>query len=118
MSDSKLKGHGKIKKLRTGAVVSALAVSIASLSHTVGAEEVAPKPVNVEAPKAEVVETTTPAVATKEEVATKEAEAKKADQAIVEAKQAVKDAKRATNAADSLVNEKTEAVKKAEDFAK
>ena len=118
MLDSKLKGHGKIKKLRTGAVVSALAVSIASLAHTVGAEEVAPKPVNVEAPKAEVVETTTPAVATKEEVATKEAEAKKADQAVVEAKQAVKDAKRATNEADSLVNEKTEAVKKAEDFAK
>ena len=118
MFDSKLKGHGKIKKLRTGAVVSALAVSIASLAHTVGAEEVAPKPVNVEAPKAEVVETTTPAVATKEEVATKEAEAKKADQAVVEAKQAVKDAKRATNEADSLVNEKTEAVKKAEDFAK
>ena len=118
MLDSKLKGQGKIKKLRTGAVVSALAVSIASLSHTVGAEEVAPKPVNVEAPKAEVVETTTPAVATKEEVATKEAEAKKADQKVVEAKQAVKDAKRATNEADSLVNEKTEAVKKAEDFAK
>ena len=118
MFDSKLKGHGKIKKLPTGAVVSALAVSIASLAHTVGAEEVAPKPVNVEAPKAEVVETTTPAVATKEEVATKEAEAKKADQAVVEAKQAVKDAKRAANEADSLVNEKTEAVKKAEDFAK
>lgn len=118
MFDSKLKGHGKIKKLPTGAVVSALAVSIASLSHTVGAEEVAPKPVNVEAPKAEVVETTTSAVATKEEVVTKEAEAKKADQDVVEAKQAVKDAKRATNEADSLVNEKTEAVKKAEDFAK
>lgn len=118
MLDSKLKGQGKIKKLRTGAVVSALAVSITSLAHTVGAEEVAPKPVNVEAPKAEVVETTAPAVATKEEVATKEAEAKKADQAVVEAKQAVKDAKRATNEADSLVNEKTEAVKKAEDFAK
>lgn len=93
-------------------------IAIASLAHTVGAEEVAPKPVNVEAPKAEVVETTAPAVATKEEVATKEAEAKKADQAVVEAKQAVKDAKRATNEADSLVNEKTEAVKKAEDFAK
>ena len=118
MFDSKLKGHGKIKKLPTGAVVSALAVSIASLSHTVGAEEVAPKPVNVEAPKAEVVETATPAVATKEEVATKEAEAKKADQEVAEATQAVKDAKRATNEADSLVNEKTEAVKKAEDFAK
>ena len=67
-------------------------IAIASLAHTVGAEEVAPKPVNVEAPKAEVVETTAPAVATKEEVA--------------------------TNEADSLVNEKTEAVKKAEDFAK
>lgn len=118
MFDSKLKCHGKIKKLPTGAVVSALAVSIASLSHTVGAEEVAPKPVNVEAPKAEVVETTTPAVATKEEVATKEAEAKKADQEVAEATQALKDAKRATNEADSLVNEKTEAVKKAEDFAK
>lgn len=118
MLDSKLKGHGKIKKLHTGAVVSALAVSIASLAHTVGAEEVAPKPVNVEAPKAEVVETTTPAVATKEEVATKEAEAKKADQEVAEATQALKDAKRATNEADSLVNEKTEAVKKAEDFAK
>jgi len=118
MFDSKLKGHGKIKKLRTGAVVSALAVSIASLAHTVGAEEVAPKPVNVEAPKAEVVETTASAVATKEEVATKEAEAKKADQGVAEATQAVKDAKRATNEADSLVNEKTEAVKKAEDFAK
>ena len=118
MLDSKLKGQGKIKKLRTGAVVSALAVSITSLSHTVGAEEVAPKPVNVEAQKAEVVETTAPAVATKEEVATKEAEAKKADQEVVEAKQAVKDAKRATNEADSLVNEKTEAVNRAEAFAK
>ena len=93
-------------------------IAIASLAHTVGAEEVAPKPVNVEAPKAKVVETTTPAVVTKEEVVTKEAEAKKADQAVVEAKQAVKDAKRATNEADSLVNEKTEAVKRAEDFAK
>ena len=98
--------------------IAMTAVAIASLAHTVGAEEVAPKPVNVEAPKAEVVETTTPAVATKEEVATKEAEAKKADQDVAEAKQAVKDAKRVTNEADSLVNEKTEAVKKAEDFAK
>ena len=101
--------------------IAMTAVAIASLAHTVGtvgAEEVATKPVNVEAPKAEVVGTTTPAVATKEEVATKEAEAKKADQAVVEAKQAVKDAKRATNEADSLVNEKTEAVKRAEDFAK
>lgn len=98
--------------------MTAAAAATVSLFNTVGAEEVAPKPVNVEAPKAEVVETTTPAVATKEEVATKEAEAKKADQAIVEAKQAVKDAKRATNEADSLVNEKTEAVKRAEDFAK
>lgn len=94
------------------------AIAAASLSHTVGAEEVAPKPVNMEAPKVEVVETTTPAVATKEEVATKEAEAKKVDQEVVEAKQVVKDAKRATNEADSLVNEKTDAVKKAEDFAK
>lgn len=98
--------------------MTAVAATTVSLFNTVGAEEVAPKPVNVEAPKAEVVETTTPAVATKEEVATKEAEAKKADQEVVEAKQAVKDAKRATNEADSLVNEKTEAVKKAEDFAK
>lgn len=98
--------------------IAMTAVTIASLAHTVGAEEVAPKPVNVEAPKAEVVETTTPAVVTKEEVATKEAEAKKADQAVVEAKQAVKDAKRATNEADSLVNEKADAVKRAEDFAK
>ena len=98
--------------------MTAAAAATVSLFNTVGAEEVAPKPVNVEAPKAEVVETTTPAVATKEEVATKEAEAKKADQAVVEAKQAVKDAKRATNEADSLVNEKTEAVKRAEDFAK
>ena len=98
--------------------MTAVAAATVSLFNTVGAEEVAPKPVNVEAPKAEVVETTTPAVATKEEVATKEAEAKKADQAVVEAKQAVKDAKRATNEADSLVNEKTEAVKRAEDFAK
>ena len=99
-------------------VMTAAAAATVSLFNTVGAEEVAPKPVNVEAPKAEVVETTTSAVATKEEVATKEAEAKKADQAVVEAKQAVKDAKRATNEADSLVNEKTEAVKRAEDFAK
>ena len=98
--------------------IAMTAVAIASLAHTVGAEEIAPKPVNVEAPKAEVVETATSAVATKEEVATKEAEAKKADQEVAEATQAVKDAKRATNEADSLVNEKTEAVKKAEDFAK
>lgn len=98
--------------------MTAAAAATVSLFNTVGAEEVAPKPVNVEAPKAEVVETTAPAVATKEEVATKEAEAKKADQEVAEATQAVKDAKRATNEADSLVNEKTEAVKKAEDFAK
>ncbi|BCJ10129.1 hypothetical protein SMNM65_05610 [Streptococcus mitis] len=98
--------------------MTAATVATVSLFNTVGAEEVAPKPVNVEAPKAEVVETTTPAVATKEEVATKEAEAKKADQEVAEATQVVKDAKRATNEADSLVNEKTEAVKKAEDFAK
>ena len=98
--------------------MTAATVATVSLFNTVGAEEVAPKPVNVEAPKAEVVETTTPAVATKEEVATKEAEAKKADQEVAEATQALKDAKRATNEADSLVNEKTEAVKRAEDFAK
>ena len=97
--------------MKKSTIAMTAAISAASLAHTVGAEEVAPKPVNVEAPKAEVVETTTPAVATKEEVATKEAEAKKADQEVVEAKQAVKDAKRATNEADSLVNEKTEAVK-------
>ena len=104
--------------MKKSTIVMTAAIAAASLAHTVGAEEVASKPVNVEAPKAEVVETTIPAVATKEEVATKEAEAKKADQEVVEAKQAVKDAKRATNEADSLVNEKTEAVKRAEDFAK
>ena len=104
--------------MKKSTIAMTAAIAAASLAHTVGAEEVAPKPVNVEALKAEVVETTTPAVATKEEVATKEAEAKKADQEVVEAKQAVKDAKRATKEADSLVNEKTEAVKKAEDFAK
>ena len=98
--------------------MTAAAAATVSLFNTVGAKEVAPKPVNVGAPKAEVVETTAPAVVTKEEVATKEAEAKKADQAVVEAKQAVKNAKRATNEADSLVNEKTESVKRAEDFAK
>ena len=104
--------------MKKSTIVMTAAIAAASLSHTVGAEEVAPKPVNMEAPKVEVVETTTPAVATKEEVATKEAEAKKVDQEVVEAKQVVKDAKRATNEADSLVNEKTDAVKKAEDFAK
>ena len=104
--------------MKKSTIAMTAAIAAASLAHTVGAEEVAPKPVNVEAPKAEVVETTTPAVVTKEEVATKEAEAKKTDQAVVEAKQTVKDAKRATNEADSLVNEKTEAVKRAEDFAK
>ena len=104
--------------MKKSTIVMTAAIAAASLAHTVGAEEVAPKPVNVEAQKAEVVETTAPAVATKEEVATKEAEAKKADQEVAEATQALKDAKRATNEADSLVNEKTEAVKKAEDFAK
>lgn len=111
----------KEEKNMKNSTIAMTAVAIASLAHTVGtvgAEEVTPKPVNVEAPKAEVVETATPSVATKEEVATKEAEAKKADQEVVEAKQAVKNAKRATNEVDSLVNEKTEAVKRAEDFAK
>ena len=85
---SKTQGHGTIKKLRTGAVISTLAISALGVSTTVSASETE---VAVNEPATRVVakDEVKPKVPTQQDVDTAKAESDKANQDVAKQKEVV-----------------------------
>ena len=88
MMESNTQGHGTIKKLRTGAVISTLAISALGVSTTVSASE---KEVAVNEPATRVVakDEVKPKVSSQQDVDTAKAESDKANQDVAKQKEVV-----------------------------
>ena len=88
MMESNTQGHGTIKKLRTGAVISTLAISALGVSTTVSASE---KEVAVNEPATRVVakDEVKPKVSSQQDVDTAKAESDKASQDVSKQKDVV-----------------------------
>ncbi|HFH9357862.1 TPA: SEC10/PgrA surface exclusion domain-containing protein [Streptococcus agalactiae] len=126
MSNSKTHGHGTIKKLRTGAVVSVLALSsVYGVSTTVSADEVGATTNNsiiktVEKPdgtatKTESAKTDAPvAKVTEHQVAEAKTQADTANQAVEAQQGVVNKAETAVSDADKVVNDTTNQIKEVE----
>ena len=101
MMESNTQGHGTIKKLRTGAVVSTLALSALGISTTVSASETE---VAVNEPATRVVakDEVKPKVPTQQDVDTAKAESDKANQDVAKQKEVV-----STTEANIATTEKT-----------
>lgn len=118
MSNFKTSGHGTIKKLRTGAVVSVLALSsVYGVSTTVSADEVGTTTNNsitktVENPNAK---TDAPvAKVTEQQVAEAKTQADTANQAVEAQQGVVTQADTAVTGADQVVNDTTNQIKEVE----
>lgn len=118
MSNFKTSGHGTIKKLRTGAVVSVLALSsVYGVSTTVSADEVGATTNNsiiktVENPDAK---TDAPvAKVTEQQVAEAKTQADTANQAVEAQQGVVNKAETAVSDADKVVNDTTNQIKEVE----
>lgn len=118
MSNFKTSGHGTIKKLRTGAVVSVLALSaVYGVSTTVSADEVGTSTNNsiiktVENPDAK---TDAPvAKVTEQQVAEAKTQADTANQAVEAQQGVVNKAETAVSDADKVVNDTTNQIKEVE----
>ena len=85
---SNTKGHGTIKKLRTGAVISTLAISALGVSTTVSASETEVA-VNEPATKVVAKDEVKPKVPTQQDVDTAKAESDKANQDVAKQKEVV-----------------------------
>ncbi|HGD6221340.1 TPA: SEC10/PgrA surface exclusion domain-containing protein [Streptococcus agalactiae] len=126
MSNFKTSGHGTIKKLRTGAVVSVLALSsVYGVSTTVSADEVGTTTNNsiiktVEksdgtATKTESAKTDAPvAKVTEQQVAEAKTQADTANQAVEAQQGVVNKAETAVSDADKVVNDTTNQIKEVE----
>lgn len=126
MSNFKTSGHGTIKKLRTGAVVSVLALSsVYGVSTTVSADEVGATTNNsiiktVEKPdgtatKTESAKTDAPvANVTEHQVAEAKTQADTANQAVEAQQEVVIQADTAVRGADQVVNDTTNQIKEVE----
>ncbi|WP_342976527.1 SEC10/PgrA surface exclusion domain-containing protein [Streptococcus constellatus] len=126
MSNFKTSGHGTIKKLRTGAVVSVLALSsVYGVSTTVSADEVGATTNNsiiktVEKPdgtatKTESAKTDAPvAKVTEQQVAEAKTQADTANQAVEAQQGVVNKAETAVSDADKVVNDTTNQIKEVE----
>lgn len=126
MSNFKTSGHGTIKKLRTGAVVSVLALSsVYGVSTTVSADEVGATTNNsiiktVEKPdgtatKTESAKTDAPvAKVTEHQVAEAKTQADTANQAVEAQQGVVNKAETAVSDADKVVNDTTNQIKEVE----
>ncbi|HGI5206663.1 TPA: SEC10/PgrA surface exclusion domain-containing protein [Streptococcus agalactiae] len=126
MSNFKTSGHGTIKKLRTGAVVSVLALSsVYGVSTTVSADEVGATTNNsiiktVEKPdgtatKTESAKTDAPvAKVTEQQVTEAKSQADTANQAVESQQGVVTQADTAVKGADKVVNDTTNQIKEVE----
>lgn len=126
MSNSKTHGHGTIKKLRTGAVVSVLALSsVYGVSTTVSADEVGAttnssisntvEKSDGTATKTESAKTDAPvAKVTEQQVAEAKTQADTANQAVEAQQGVVNKAETAVSDADKVVNDTTNQIKEVE----
>ncbi|HEO0737737.1 TPA: SEC10/PgrA surface exclusion domain-containing protein [Streptococcus agalactiae] len=119
MSNFKTSGHGTIKKLRTGAVVSVLALSACGVSTTVSADEVGATTnnsviKNVEAPKDTTQTGTVTTKVTEQQVAEAKTQANTANQAVEAQQGVVTQADTAVKGADKVVNDTTNQIKEVE----
>lgn len=108
MFKNEVKGHGTIKKLRTGAVVSVLALSVAGVGATVSADEVSPQYTGADVAGVTAVENPdyvapTETKVTDEQVSTAKADANKANQAVTAQEGVVGHAEQAVATNDATV---------------
>lgn len=106
------KGHGTIKKLRTGAVISTLAISAFGVSTTVSANETE---VAVNEPATRVVakDEVVPKVPTQQDVDTAKAESDKANQDVAKQKEVVSTTETKIADAEKTITETTKKVEEA-----
>ena len=112
MLESKTQGHGTIKKLRTGAVISTLAISALGVSTTVSASETE---VAVNEPATRVVakEQVKPKVPTQQDVDTAKAESEKANQDVAKQKEVVASTEANIATAEKTIADTTKKVEEA-----
>ena len=122
MLESNTQGHGTIKKLRTGAVVSTLALTAFGVSTTVSASETevavnepATKVVAVKEPaiKTAVKDEVVPKVPTQQDVDTAKAESEKANQDVAKQKEVVASTEANIANAEKNIAETTKKVEEA-----
>ncbi|MGV3161788.1 SEC10/PgrA surface exclusion domain-containing protein [Streptococcus hyovaginalis] len=107
MFKNEVKGHGTIKKLRTGAVVSVLALGVAGVGGVVSADEVGASGVTsvAEAPSTDGVVTPVVETVTAEQVATAKVVATEANQAVTAQEGVVASAEQAVTANDASISD-------------
>ncbi|HEO3906785.1 TPA: SEC10/PgrA surface exclusion domain-containing protein [Streptococcus agalactiae] len=111
--ESNTQGHGTIKKLRTGAVISTLAISALGVSTTVSANETEVA-VNEPATKVIAKDEVKPKVPSQQDVDKAKAESDKANQAVEAQQGVVTQADTAVKSADKVVNDTTNQIKEVE----
>ena len=109
---SKTQGHGTIKKLRTGAVVSTLAISALGVSTGVSASETEIA-VNEPATKVVAKDEAKPKVPTQQDVDKAKAESEKANQDVVKQKEVVASTEANITTAEKTIAETTKRVEEA-----
>ena len=111
--ESNTQGHGTIKKLRTGAVISTLAISALGVSATVSANETE---VAVNEPATRVVakDEVVPKVPTQEDVDTAKAESDKANQDVAKQKEVIASTEANIANSEKAIAETTKKVEEAE----
>ena len=112
MMESNTQGHGTIKKLRTGAVISTLAISALGVSTSVSASETE---VAVNEPATRVVakDEVKPKVPTQQDVDTAKAESDKANQDVAKQKEVVASTKAKIATAEKTIADTTKKVEEA-----
>lgn len=107
MLKNEVKGHGTIKKLRTGAVVSVLALGVAGVSGFVSADEVGASGVTsvAEAPSTDGVSDPVVETVTAEQVATAKVVATEANQAVTAQEGVVASTEQAVTANDASITD-------------
>ncbi|HEO0038831.1 TPA: SEC10/PgrA surface exclusion domain-containing protein [Streptococcus agalactiae] len=111
--ESNTQGHGTIKKLRTGAVISTLAISALGVSTTVSANETEVA-VNEPATKVIAKDEVKPKVPSQQDVDKAKAESDKANQAVEAQQGVVNKAETAVSDANKVVNDTTNQIKEVE----
>lgn len=109
---SNTKGHGTIKKLRTGAVISTLAISALGVSTTVSASETEVA-VNEPATKVVAKDEVKPKVTTQQDVDKAKAESDKANQDVAKQKEVVASTKANIADAEKSIADTTKKVEEA-----
>lgn len=107
MLKSEVKGHGTIKKLRTGAVVSVLALGVAGVGGVVSADEVGASEITsvAEAPISDGVGSPVVETVTAEQVATAKVVATEANKAVTAQEGVVASAEQAVTANDASITD-------------